>query len=618
MKISKENFSYDFLETIKEEITKIKPYLGEILESSFFSDSFVSLVPAKKQGFYFLLSNQPVSSRIDPVTEAERIFLNSFEKIKKSKIIFLFGLGNFYLFNLIYENIKNKIFIVIEEEDGFVQYYWKHFEVFHKFLLTPNCHVFTEKNISLLLHYINSLNLDSLKSYAIIQCHPLYFKKNHYYLEIEKKIHLLFKSNFSSLLTQFEFETLWFRNIFCNLHFLKKDHPYLFLNFYKNKFDSVPFVIVGAGPSLRFSKKILEEVSNKAFILATDASVKPLLRMGIIPDAIHILDAQIHSYFHLRGVDLRNQIIFADIVVHPFLIRNLKPLGWVFSTTTKYKILSDGRIQKENLYGIQILEKIFGCIGSLQSGGSVSTSAFEIARFLGAKTILLIGMDLSWTNRQLHCVHTHHYEKWFSESDRTKTIEMFNEGLFQKRIKEKVQGIKRPFTYGDAVLNLYKFWFEDTAQELKDQVFVYNITYDGACIRNIEHRDNVDFLNEINKKNLLDLFKESFANYVWEINTLEMTNEIVKEIIKLIYKYDLKNDIKSYESFYNEFLELQSIFPDLEVFSRKNEVYIKRNLEKISQEKITCLRYNNIFQDLKKFIKFYISFNTSFIHSDTF
>ncbi|MFN3492234.1 MAG: hypothetical protein ACK40V_08450, partial [Anaerolineales bacterium] len=96
----------------------------------------------------------------------------------------------------------------------------------------------------------------------------------------------------------------------------------------------------------------------------------------------------------------------------------------------------------------------------------------------------------------------------------------------------------------------------------------------------------------------------------------EITRRLLKKIINLIDTFNLKNDFESKENFYNKFLEFQKEFPDLGVFSHKVLTYIKRNSEKISKEKAMELFYKNVLRDLKKFIKSYITFNTSFTHSD--
>jgi len=67
--------------------------------------------------------------------------------------------------------------------------------------------------------------------------------------------------------------------------------------------------------SLLFPKSI------KIFILAVDTALKPLLKLGIKPDAVITLDAQSHSLFAFLGTPVNNLTLFADIVSPASLIR---------------------------------------------------------------------------------------------------------------------------------------------------------------------------------------------------------------------------------------------------------------------------------------------------------
>ena len=52
----------------------------------------------------------------------------------------------------------------------------------------------------------------------------------------------------------------------------------------------MPAIIVSAGPSLNENIEELKKAKNKAFIIAVDTAMKPLLRNGIIPDMYAIID----------------------------------------------------------------------------------------------------------------------------------------------------------------------------------------------------------------------------------------------------------------------------------------------------------------------------------------
>lgn len=610
------------IEEFKTILIKKKPYLKELI--SIWENTkidAIEILPAKKKGHYIQYQKYALNSKMDPIVESERIFQYS---KNNNKIIFLLGCGNLYIISFLLKfRQSNQITIIIEHNEELLSYLWQFSNDFKTFLFLPNCHIFTERNINYLWNYLNSLSVEKIKGNTIFK-HIGSIKINPYfYKTIEEKIHLTFKSNFSSLLTKFEFEKLWFKNIFINAQYLQKEIKNNKLINFKNFFNNIPFVIIGAGPSLRYSKEILRILNNKAFLLATDASLKPLLKMNIKPHAVHILDAQIHSYFHLRGADLSDIIIFSDIVVHPFLRRTLKPLGWIYSTTIRYITNPYGEIQTEKTQGSSLIENIVGEIGSIQSGGSVSTSAFEIARLLGASKIILIGQDLSWTYRQLHCIDTHHYEKWYSTINRINSLENINETILQKRIKNPIKGIKSTITYGDHVMNLYKAWFEESAIELKsieDSLEIYNLTYDGAFIDNLNDNNSLD-LNSLPDLNFDQIhhFKMLVSSYkISEIIIHDELLQLIKQLQQLIKKYNNVNDLKEKEAFFQEFLSINNTYKDLDVFIHKIETYIERNKKQLNDERIIQLRYNNLMKDLKQFIKSYISFNTSLIHSETF
>ncbi len=588
-----------------EEIIKKKPYLIEYLSGA--SENEFQIISAVKGGKSIVYRNIFLSSKYDPLQEAQRIIHRI--KFQKHKIIFIFGAGNIHLIqNILTIREENQITILVEYNKNLITFLIKNSLEFINFLNQKNCHVFCNENLHLLWNYINSLKVEYLKGYIIIP-HPLSLTMKHkFYQELEFNIQRIFKSNFSSLLTRFEFETLWFRNIFINMNLLHKDEFRNRLIFYRNKFFQIPVTIVGAGPSLSKYSSILKYLSKKTFMIATDASLKPLIKMNIRPHAVHILDGQLHSYFHFRGESLKDIIIFADMVIHPLLIKKLKPKMWIFSSTAKYYFDYAGNPVREMTPGMNLVQKLIGEIGSLQSGGSVATSAFEIARFLGAGKIFLIGVDLSWLNRQIHCWGTYHYENWICLINRLQTLENINEKIFQNRIKVPVPSYSGNLVYGDHVMNLYRFWFEETLSQIP--IPVYNINSYGARIENTISVNNpfeiqdfglMDLENFIEKniQVLLDSYKHKFYEHK------ENTN-IIRQLQDLLLSDNKK--------FYESYLDIINQYEDLKVFSHKLETYIQRNLSRLTEDRIERLRYSEIKREILLFIKFYNSFNTSLIH----
>ncbi|MCS7206200.1 MAG: DUF115 domain-containing protein [Leptospiraceae bacterium] len=607
----------DFLEDQKEVLFARKPYLRVLLPQWEKQKNNLSFHKAELKGYYLLYKNVPLSSTKNPIQEMERLS-KQLLKFQENRIWFFLGLGNLYFFDyLLKHRNPNQITIIIEQNEEILGFYWNYSLGFHEYLLSPNCHVITEKNLQLLWEYLYQLSPEKIRGFRFFQHLPSVNLNRLFYQNIMQKTSVLLKSQLSSLLTTFEFENLWFQNILNNAMYLSREQKHNRLIFYKNALP-FPFVIIGAGPSLKESKSVLESLQNKAILLATDASLKPLHQMGIQPDFVVLLDGQIHTYFHFRGLKLDDTLIIADLVVHPFLLRKLRPLGWIFSSTIQYAFQPDGKPISFKTKGIQFVESLLSEeVGSIQSGGSVSTNAFEIARFFGSKTIFLIGQDLAWTNRQLHCVGTHHYEKWQILIHRTHTLEHQNEILFQKRIKTKVPGISTPQTYGDVVMDLYRLWFEETAVELQNQVQIFNLTKRGSKIQNIPMLTEKELKNfpEIDKSKVKEIYKFFKKNPIKP--KLHPEIEILaKEIHDLLKPYKPSMSLDQQKEFYQRFQELAKNYQDLEVFTHKVETYIQRNQKKLTDEKITKLRYENLHKNLRKFLQSLMIFSVSRIQSE--
>ena len=119
-----------------------------------------------------------------------------------------------------------------------------------------------------------------------------------------------------------------------------------------------PAVIIAAGPSLKKNINDLKEAKGRAFLIAVDTALKPLIAAG-----------------------MRRH-------------------------TGKKIFYYNGEEFIQNLY----LAHGIPCSG-LPSGGSVSNSAFSLAEMLGFQTIILVGQDLAYTGNRSHMEGT------FSEED---------------------------------------------------------------------------------------------------------------------------------------------------------------------------------------------------------
>lgn len=300
-----------------------------------------------------------------------------------------------------------------------------------------------------------------------------------FYEDMAADIQQFFSSKMSDLLTRFEFEKLWIRNIFSNLNNL--DRGYAVHDLF-GKFKSIPGIIVSAGPSLRKNIDQLSMLKDRVLIVCVDTALKPMLKKGITPHIVMTLDAQAHSIKHFLGTNTDNAVLLADVVSYPKLVRDYSgPL--LFSTTARYYDAPDGSLKREATPVMDWVEQHLPPLGDIQSGGSIATSAFDLVRNLGCDPIILVGQDLAYTGREIHSSGTHHNDEWLPVINRIKNLDTINQSVIRRRKIKFVPsfGNSKP-VLTDFVLDLYRQWFSDSAGKVPIEVI--NATGGGAAIPN--------------------------------------------------------------------------------------------------------------------------------------
>lgn len=205
-------------------------------------------------------------------------------------------------------------------------------------------------------------------------------------------------------------------------------------------------VIVGAGPSANESFEYIRKYREKFTIFATGHIVRSLIRENIVPDVIMLTDPQPHMYKQIDGLDLRNV-----------------PL--ILLSTGSASILEhyNGPIYVAYQNGYEPAEIKAASIGAklFETGGSVTTTALDIALQFGAKRIIFAGVDLAYTGGFSHAK---------GEGRKVESTD----GL--RQVKSCVGGD----VYTSKNLDIYRKWIERRIAEITD-VEIYN-TGKGADI----------------------------------------------------------------------------------------------------------------------------------------
>ncbi len=219
----------------------------------------------------------------------------------------------------------------------------------------------------------------------------------------------------------------------------------------------IPAILVSAGPSLNKNIMELKKAKNKAFIVAVDTAVKPLLKAGIEPDLMVMVDGE------------KPKILFE--------IEKAEMIPLVMSITSSTEVANYHKGKKFFFNeGEPYINEIFKIIEQpfygLDSGGSVATTAMSLLVKLGYSTIILVGQDLALTGNKTHADGT--FKEEMETVDTSKCVMV--EGYY---------GDKVP-TRGD--FRLYLEWFNDYIKGIKEirPLNVIDATEGGAKIENTD------------------------------------------------------------------------------------------------------------------------------------
>lgn len=220
----------------------------------------------------------------------------------------------------------------------------------------------------------------------------------------------------------------------------------------------IPGIVVAAGPSLNKNIKELKKAKGKAFIIAVDTAIKPLLKEGIVPDMFAIVDAK-------KPLDLIQVEGARDIP----LSTTLDAASDVLKYHTGKKFFANE--------GIAFVDKIFERFekqyGRAADGGSVATACFTLLYKIGLTRIILVGQDLALTGNKTHADGTFNEEMPVLNTENCEMVEGNVEELVPTR--------------GD--FQIYLNWYNNFIEGVKKQdpkFRVINATEGGAKIKGTE------------------------------------------------------------------------------------------------------------------------------------
>jgi hypothetical protein len=213
-------------------------------------------------------------------------------------------------------------------------------------------------------------------------------------------------------------------------------------------------------------------------VVSVNTSLRTCREWGVEPDFTTVVDPQ---YWASRSLDwtlARDGVLVAEPSSCPrifrrgsekfFLCSSLFPLG-------------------------ETLEIAVGEKGKLGAGGSVSTSAWDLARLLGARPLYAAGLDLGFPGMRTHCRGAYPEGMWLSASDRCSPLEtasfrsLHDIGLFPAL---SAGGGSTPT---DRRMLLYKWWFENQLR-MHPKLTACTLSTDGIAIEGMPYAPLQDAL----------------------------------------------------------------------------------------------------------------------------
>ena len=256
-----------------------------------------------------------------------------------------------------------------------------------------------------------------------------------------------------------KFSKLWLKNTCRNINYLRDLEG---ISIFKDSCPpDLPCLILAAGPSLEEVLPYLAELKKRSLVIAVDTALRACLVSGVEPDFIVLTDPQYYAWRHIGGLKSPSSILITESAAYPAVFRfeckkivlcaSLFPLG-------------------------SYIESKIGSKGALIAGGSVSTTAWDFARFIGAKEIFAAGLDLGYPGLQTHIRGSTFEEAIHTKSSRLSPAEIQGSGLLfgaNMSLEEDYSGNK---ILTDSKMKMFAWWFESKQEEFKDKIQSYSLS----------------------------------------------------------------------------------------------------------------------------------------------
>ncbi len=242
------------------------------------------------------------------------------------------------------------------------------------------------------------------------------------------------------------FGKLWVRNTLRNL---PENSAIPGITSLENSVRDRPAIVCGAGPTLDTVLPYLPYLSSRAVIIAVDTAIAVLQRIGVQPHLAVVADPQYWNTRHLDHVRSSSEsptILVAEPATHPRVFRLWK----------------GPRLLSASLFPLgAFIDRSVGRHLKLGAGGSVATSAWDLARIMGCSRIYLAGIDLGFPGNRTHCRGSFFEERITVSADRLKPAEQELFRYLHSADPYPVRTAGGAEILSDRRMQVYRSWFPE-------------------------------------------------------------------------------------------------------------------------------------------------------------
>ena len=344
-----------------------------------------------------------------------------------------------------------------------------------------------------LLPFLKNKNMSCVKVYEHIpsfRCSPEIYqavKKNWNNILTKRKINQATLSRFQSL---------WNKNICLNLPHIFQDQG---INVFKGMVTKLPIIIAAAGPSLLSHIEELKKYQDQYILLCVDTAYLPLVRNNIFPDMVFCSDPQWVNHYFVLSKYVHRSLWLLDPVscyaISHWLKQNNALCFWWNSSLPFYKEL----------------QNVLGDHGEVAHGGSVSTSAFDMAVQMGTKHIIFVGHDFAFTDKLAHARGSALEERVYLHTDRYNTIEIHNFKQLTALPIMQVKSWSGRLIHTNFKLKIFIDWFENHAKQIHKDIGLWQTDKYGVKLSGFNFLFSWDDIFTEGKKEQFIQMKQKFS-----------------------------------------------------------------------------------------------------------